>query len=226
MTATLLLRFVAPLQSWGISSHYHQRDTAAEPTKSGVVGLLAAALGRSRGASLDDLRSLCLGVRIDREGTLVRDYQTAMPVRPGKQLPTAEGKRRPKDQAVESHRFYLADAAFLAGLEGDPEFVQELDKAVRRPAWALFLGRRSCPPTQPLSLGVRPAALREALLAHPPLVAMNPAQRLRLVSEDPAGDDLRNDQPVAFGLALQHTLRRVRTDHIDADALLPAAAEG
>lgn len=43
--ATLLLRLAAPLQSWGSDSKFETRKTGREPTKSGVVGLLAAALG-------------------------------------------------------------------------------------------------------------------------------------------------------------------------------------
>ena len=43
--ATLLLRLAAPLQAWGADSKFETRKTAREPTKSGVIGLLAAALG-------------------------------------------------------------------------------------------------------------------------------------------------------------------------------------
>ena len=43
---TLLLRLAGPMQSWGTASKFRERDTGREPSKSGVVGLLAAALGR------------------------------------------------------------------------------------------------------------------------------------------------------------------------------------
>ena len=52
---TLLLRLSAPLQSWGSGSVYDNRETDDMPTKSGVTGILAAALGRKRGESLEDL---------------------------------------------------------------------------------------------------------------------------------------------------------------------------
>ena len=42
---TLLLRLVGPMQSWGTTSRFDQRDTGKEPSKSGIVGLLAAAMG-------------------------------------------------------------------------------------------------------------------------------------------------------------------------------------
>ena len=56
--STLLLRLAAPLQAWGINSKFDIRKTEREPSKSGVVGLLAAALGRRRDESLDDLAAL------------------------------------------------------------------------------------------------------------------------------------------------------------------------
>ena len=46
--ATLLLRLAAPLQAWGADSKFETRKTNREPTKSGVIGLLAAALGLER----------------------------------------------------------------------------------------------------------------------------------------------------------------------------------
>ena len=56
--ATLLLRLSAPLQSWGAESKFETRRTEKFPTKSGVIGLLASALGYSREDSLTDLNAL------------------------------------------------------------------------------------------------------------------------------------------------------------------------
>ena len=77
--ATLLLRLVGPMQSWGTTSRFDQRDTGKEPSKSGVVGLLAAALGidRENWTNLEPLTGLSMGVRHDRSGIPKRDYQTA-----------------------------------------------------------------------------------------------------------------------------------------------------
>ena len=71
---TLLLRLAAPLQSWGVDSKYDIRRTQREPTKSGVIGLIASAMGRSREDSLEDLASLRFGVRVDQPGRLHRDF--------------------------------------------------------------------------------------------------------------------------------------------------------
>ena len=64
------------MQSWGIQSRYTRRDTGLEPSKSGVIGLLSAALGRPRNSDLSDLASLRMGVRVDRPGTVQSDYHT------------------------------------------------------------------------------------------------------------------------------------------------------
>ena len=50
----LLLRLAGPMQSWGIQSRFSVRDTGLEPSRSGVVGLLCCALGRTRDEPLDE----------------------------------------------------------------------------------------------------------------------------------------------------------------------------
>ena len=77
--STLILRLAAPMQAWGADSKYNERRTCREPTKSGVIGLLAAALGcrRDDTETLARLSTLRFGVRADREGTSLRDFQMA-----------------------------------------------------------------------------------------------------------------------------------------------------
>lgn len=151
--STLLLRLAAPLQSWGVASKFDTRDTAREPTKSGVIGLLAAALGRRRTEGLDDLKALRFGVRIDQPGTLLRDFHTA--------------RLNKNDPPFVTTRYYLADAVFLVGLEGEDYFLHELATALRNPVFPQYLGRRSCPPVGQLVLGLRKKELRQALEEEP-----------------------------------------------------------
>lgn len=77
--ATLLLRLAAPLQSWGADSKFETRKTNREPTKSGVIGLLAAALGLrwDDAVGLARLNGMHFAVRADREGSLLVDFHTA-----------------------------------------------------------------------------------------------------------------------------------------------------
>jgi CRISPR system Cascade subunit CasD len=52
--ATLLFRLCAPIQSWGTQSRFLARDTGLEPSKSGVIGLICAALGKPREERVGD----------------------------------------------------------------------------------------------------------------------------------------------------------------------------
>lgn len=148
----LLMRLAAPLQSWGAEAKFDWRKTNREPTKSGVIGLLAAALGRRRDDSLEDLNRLRFGVRIDQEGELLHDFHMV---------------RGTKSSYVTT-RDYQSDAVYLAGVESsDEEFLKRLEEALHRPAFPLYLGRRACPPTLPLCLGIRDMTLEEALRREP-----------------------------------------------------------
>ena len=137
--ATLLLRLAAPLQAWGADSKFETRKTNREPTKSGVIGLLAAALGLRRDESegLARLTGLRFGVRVEREGQLLVDYHTA--------------KTQDEKNSYVTYRHYLQDAVFLAGLESeDTALLLQLQDALQHPVFPLYLGRRSCPPALPL----------------------------------------------------------------------------
>jgi len=105
--ATLLLRCAGPMQSWGVSSRFEVRDTAQEPTKSGVIGLLCAALGRARSEPIDDVAAMTMAVRVDQAGRVERDYHTAGSS--GHVMKTGALKL----DSILSSRYYLADAAFL-----------------------------------------------------------------------------------------------------------------
>lgn len=204
LMSTLLIRLIAPMQSWGVQSRYDLRDSGREPSKSGVIGLLCAALGRPRWQSIDDLASLRMGVRIDREGTMKWDYQTV------------KNTAKP----VVSQRAYLSDAAFLVGLEGDPALLQTLQHALQHPVWCLYLGRKAFPPAEPVWLpdGLRTGEdLAVVLTCYPRLVpAMDDGDlRLRLVLDDPKNGEMTiTDSPISF-LPRRYANRRVRTEFVE-----------
>ncbi|MDR0839985.1 MAG: type I-E CRISPR-associated protein Cas5/CasD [Christensenellaceae bacterium] len=182
--STLLLRLAAPMQSWGMESKFSRRATERMPTKSGIVGLCACALGRKRTEPLDDLTALCFGARADRQGELLIDFQTAKP-----------SDKISKNPFI-SHRHYLADAVFLVGLGSEDDgFLHAVAEALRSPQYPLFLGRRSCPPTLPLVLGVRPLPLREALMQEPPLCS---ATNLPIMLDAQGEGNPRRDLPRSF----------------------------
>ena len=203
--ATLLLRLVGPMQSWGTTSRFDQRDTGKEPSKSGVVGIVAAALGidRENWTDLEPLSLLSMGVRHDRPGLPKIDYQTAG-CAVTDTIIKADGKQERKGGIV-SRRFYLADAAFLVGLEGgDRSLLERIHAALRDPVWPLALGRKSYPPSEPIWIdgGVQDGSLQDALSRWPWIASRRrweglPARLLvSFESEDGAGA-LRMDQPLS-----------------------------
>lgn len=157
--STLLLRLAAPMQSWGVGSKFDRRSTENTPSKSAIIGMVAASLGMQRNEDISNLRNaLCFGVRTDREGILLRDYHTV----------------KSEKSAYVTNRYYLCDAVFLAGLQGDEALLKEIEFALNRPAYPLFLGRRSCPPEGQVNLGIRYGKrLIEALSEEPRIVENN-----------------------------------------------------
>ena len=150
---TLLLRLAGPMQAWGDSSRFTRRETRREPTKSGVIGLLAAAQGRRRTDPIEDLLALRFGVRVDQVGEVARDFQTAQQWETGRRMPL-------------SYRYYLSDAVFVAGVEGPTGLISDLAAALQAPAFPAFLGRRSFPPSRGILLSVSEADLVTALTEH------------------------------------------------------------
>jgi CRISPR system Cascade subunit CasD len=148
----LALQLAGPLQSWGATSRFARRTTENAPTKSGVIGLLASAQGLDRTADLAPLAALRFGVRIDQPGTRLRDFQTAHHMDTDESLPLSE-------------RFYLSDAVFIAAVEGPDKLITELYEAVRAPVYLPYLGRRSCPPSRPIDIGIYENADLEGVLA-------------------------------------------------------------
>ena len=149
-SGVLLLRLEAPLQSWGERSRWDVRDTADRLTKSGVIGLLGAAFGYSRlDSRLRQLsETLRFGVRVDRPGERMVDFQTVTGV-----LPRADGKNKGKEDdpyTIISPRSYLQDASFLVGLEGPMDTLKACKDALLRPKWPVYLGRKCCPPAVPV----------------------------------------------------------------------------
>ena len=217
---TLLLRLAGPMQSWGTQSRFFTRDTGLEPSKSGVIGLLCAALGWGRETSLEELAGLRMGVRVDRAGVMKMDYQTTG----GGTLPDGSpyGVRRASDtrgETVLSDRYYLADADFLVGLESDDAgLLHRIEEALQRPVWQIYLGRKAFVPSVPVHIlgGFRPDEdLETALRQHPwPRADLHvPSSRwwpeqLRLTLESPSGSDVRMDQPEGASFTTRSFLPR------------------
>ena len=205
------------MQSWGSStSRFTRRSTEAFPTKSGVVGLLAAAQGRRRVDPIEDLADLHFAARIDQPGEILRDFHTA---------------HRGQTSMPLSQRYYLSDAVFTAFMEGPDAVVDALAEALRHPAFPLYLGRRACPPTMPLFLETRQTALAEAVDTldwqaarfHRAVFRSEATVRLRVIADAgtyPAeritSTHMLQDVPESFDSERRrYALRAVEETHID-----------
>ncbi|MFA7032712.1 MAG: type I-E CRISPR-associated protein Cas5/CasD [Bacilli bacterium] len=202
---TLLLRLAGPLQSWGVGSKFETRTTSKAPSKSGVLGMVASAMGRDREDSLDDLASLKFGVRIDQEGTILKDFHTA--------------HSASRKTAYVTNRHYLENGCFLVGLEGDETLLFRIEDAIKNPFYPLYLGRRSCPPTGRMILGFRDKVLYEALRDEPWLASEWYRKRtpsnvmLEIVCEDDSDlfSESVRDVPLSFSQTRRkHGFRNVR----------------
>jgi len=169
---TIFLRLEGPMQAWGCNtSKLSVRRTRAIPSKSAIAGMICSALGVSRQDAanywLPQIASLKMGLRIDREGFRWWDYHT---VGAGIKVPTAEfdAKKIPsllkpvpeelaeqhpkfKDNAILTRREYLCDASFVVALQGQTDVLTQIWAAMQKPKWQLFLGRKACTPSLPIS---------------------------------------------------------------------------
>lgn len=158
------------MQAWGASSRFPRRDTLPHPTKSGILGMVAAAMGidkfsSDQEAQLEPLRELHLSTfavpkvvpgknwelpisRLQDFHTVGAGYDTRDPVEKW-HAPRKAGGGFSKN-AVITRRDYLLDATFLVILEGSGETLGEVSRALRNPQWGIWLGRKCCLPASPL----------------------------------------------------------------------------
>lgn len=155
MTATLVLRLAAPMQAWGTTSRFADRATDTVLSKSGVIGMIMAALGAPRDDT-DTTATLAqtgFAVRVDSPGVIETDLQTARGV---------------NDLYPLSQRFYLADACFVAFVQfNDDQSAQKAADALDDPVHTVYLGRKTFLPTGPLVLGVYDTTIDELLTTIP-----------------------------------------------------------
>ncbi|MES9993560.1 MAG: type I-E CRISPR-associated protein Cas5/CasD [Candidatus Thiodiazotropha sp.] len=160
MKQFLLFQLYGPMASWGDIAVGEQRPTAGHPSKSSVMGLLAAAKGihRSEEALLQEMAvGYGFGVRVDSQGELLRDYHTA-------QVPPAKGKFQyftRRDELLShdlntilSSRDYRIDARYVVALwiiDSSVRFELEgLHEALKCPEFVPYMGRKACPLAAPM----------------------------------------------------------------------------
>lgn len=172
----LLLWLEAPLQSWGSDSKFGRRDTQIFPTKSGVLGLVCSALGAGGEQRVLLAEFAPLGLTVV---SFVRGKQTANGVIKQDREPllrdfhmvgsgyddqdpwasllipkTSEGKKAVGGGTKMTYRYYLQDAAFAVVLEVPLDKAKAIARALQNPVWDIYLGRKSCVPTDFIYRGI------------------------------------------------------------------------
>ena len=230
--AYLALLLDGPMQSWGFASRFTRRTTALHPTKSGLVGLLAAALGINKhgsdeAAQVARLAALrCTTITLPKPRGAgeplpmlrLSDYHT---IGGGYEKGT-DWMKKPRAasgatlETVLSERHYLLDARFGVLLEGSG--LEEVAASLRNPTWGVWLGRKCCIPASPLLVGLAPSQEEawKLLLARAGLPEESALEQFDHVIEGDAAErqdgEWLNDAPVAFGAPLgeRHAPRRIR----------------
>lgn len=228
-TRYLLLWLQAPLQSWGHDSKFGRRDTLNFPTKSGVMGLVCCAMGKDGAqkeflAEFAPLKQTVLSFvrknhkdeKTDRE-PLLRDFHMVGSGYDDKDpwatllIPkTADGKKAVGGGAKMTYRYYLQDAYFAVVLEVPNERAETIAKALENPKWDLFLGRKSCVPTDLVYRGV--FDIEDDAISEAKKIAdeKNLLEDFRVLDGEHTGEVLTlNDIPVKFGERKTYRDRRV-----------------
>jgi CRISPR system Cascade subunit CasD len=212
--AYLAMLFDAPLQSWGFDSRFQRRTTGLHPTKSGVIGLICAAMGLAKGsaeeeATLPELAKLRMtGIAIPRQAGQAASVSGLLPVRRLEDYHTVLETRRASGtmsrDAVITRRHYLLDARFGVILKGDHELLGRVAAALQNPRWGVWFGRKSCIPAASLFVALSQsqdeawkAVLRACRLDEGlPLEVFTVVTEVEHFDE---GTDSLADQPVSFG---------------------------
>jgi len=160
MKEYLVFRLYGPMASWGQAAVGGERPTGLVPTRSAIVGLLAAALGikRESEAELQALQqSILIAVKQCVPSSLMRDYHTSQVPSFNKKVVHRSRKSElgeDKLNTILSSRDYRCDGLWVVALsltEQANVSLQQLYDALLRPTFPLYLGRKSAPLALPLS---------------------------------------------------------------------------
>ena len=157
----LVFRMYGPMASWGEIAVGESRHSAGYPGKSAITGLLGAALGIGRSDDTEQhalANGYALAVKMSVSGALLTDYHTT-------QVPDSTGKfryRTRRDELVTgkdrlgtilSSREYFTDSVAIVAVRAVDQAawsLEQLQKALLKPKFHLYLGRKACPLAAPL----------------------------------------------------------------------------
>lgn len=221
MADVIVFRLDAPLAAFGDLTVGERRSTHSRPAFSAILGLVAGALGIARDAPCHEALAagLAMALRCDGLGVPLADFHTAQtpPQRRGRGYATRKDELAVKAElgTIVSRRDYWTDARFTVLLWPNadaPYSAAEIARALNRPKYAGFVGRRACPLGRPPAARLIAAAtVSEAFDAYDFALAPHEAR----LPPRPIGDDIAFDPALAEVLgALKERRREMRRDAV------------
>ena len=223
--STLIFQLFSAMQSWGKEDKFSIYSTNREPSKSAVIGLIAAAMGiqEHEQSEFDELNKLRFAVRCDCPGSVMSDYHTAagdvsifhlVKKQRGKKVkyeakPAAYMKSGRRESEI-TYREYLTDAFFTVGLEGDVALLQRAAVAFSKPKFFLYLGRKSCPLTFPIMPKLVESPLLDAVMTFP-TVKRNEILPMRIFFDASEGEIRRDVFAGMHGNTRMYHIRFVKS---------------
>ncbi|MGA2440200.1 MAG: type I-E CRISPR-associated protein Cas5/CasD [Tepidisphaeraceae bacterium] len=207
-TAYLALLLDAPLQSWGFASRFQRRTTGLHPTKSGVVGLICAAMGLAKGSPeekglLPNLARLNMtSITMPRYNLRrMEDFHTVgggYDKETQRQSIPRKASGGPCDNPTVTRRQYLLDARFGVILSGGRGLLEQIAAELQDPIWGVWLGRKNCIPSEPIYRGLfdKEPEARRALVGDRPIEEFTTVTEVEQFED---GTDSLSDQPMSFG---------------------------
>ncbi|HCL57916.1 MAG TPA: type I-E CRISPR-associated protein Cas5/CasD [Spirochaetia bacterium] len=213
----LSLRLQSPFQAWGFNSQFDARNTGFWPTKSGLAGMICAALGYDRGSDsekifLSQFASVQMtAIQIPRLG---KNPEYSHSIRHMHDFHTVQNTVKAgggvKDTHL-THRYYLNDADFGVVLKGESRMISEIAGALKNPVWGVWLGRKNCIPSCPVFAG-GPFETEEK--AFQVLIGLKKLDNFDIQEQAESfeeGTDSLPDEALSFDIAKRiHIPRRVR----------------
>ncbi len=225
-TDALAFYLDGPMQAWGASSRFQRRETESFPTKSGILGLIAAAMGIDKHAAneaerLRPLAKLQLSVfkvinadgkKKPIEAQRLSDFHTIgggwhddwqkdkSNLMAKMHTPRKAGDGSPFGTVI-THRTYLTDTKFIAVLTGEKELLARCAEALENPKWGVWFGRKCCLPASPLA-PVLASSPGDALRALAGRIGLDAFDELACEGQKEIGGDgawFQSDQPISFG---------------------------
>lgn len=227
-THFLLMWLEAPLQSWGFDSKFSCRDTLNFPTKSGILGLLCCALGaggeqRHLLARMAPLKNTVIAFsrktvgRKQRGEPKMRDFHmVGSGYNKGdsfenQMIPkTNDGKSAVGGGVKLTYRYYLQDTAFAVALEVPTDLSKDFSEALQNPVWDLYLGRKSCVPTDFIYQGIYSQESEAIMQALKIAKEKSLHEDFKVLDGELSGEVLvLNDVPLQFGEKKKYRQRHV-----------------